>query len=131
MQQVLLISTYSNFTSYLGGLVGYLGAGGTEGITNSFWNNNSDQIKNGKQRGTTGDPKLGIGSNTSSSSSITGLTPLTTIQLQSTSGSILGLGTTAFDFTGNTYPELCVTPLRAGRTACTLADYVENVLNEK
>ena len=119
----------SSSSTYSGGLVGYKVSGSS--ISNSFWNKDSDQIVNGIKRGTTGNPaKLGIGSDTSSNGSITGLTPLSTYDLQATSGSITGLGTTAFDFIGNgNYPKLCVTPLRVDKTKCTLPDYIENVLS--
>ena len=130
MENVSIINSYATGSSFstnlTGGLVGRMIQGS---ITNSFWNNESDQIINNVYRSNAS--KLGIGNNNSSNIASSGLTPLTVSQLQATSGSILGLGFTAFDFIGNgNYPKLCVNKLRAGRTTCTTADYIENVLSE-
>ena len=122
-------STSSSSLTFSGGLVGF--RLGNAWVSNSFWNNDKFQTVNNVQRGTSSNPsKLGIGNVTLSNIAYDGVTPLRILQLLLNSDDILGLGTKAFDFTGNSYPKLCVTPLRGGRLTCTSADYLENVLSE-
>ena len=54
-----------------------------------------------------------------------GGTGLTTDQMMATTGKYpINLGSDAFHFTGNSYPKLCASPLKAGRTTCTPLDYL-------